>query len=40
MISETYVIDRKGYIVRNVIGPQQWDSGEIKQYFDSILAGG
>ena len=39
-IPETYVIDRKGYIVRKVIGPQQWDSAEMNQYFDAILAGG
>ena len=33
MIPETYVIDRKGYIVRKVIGSQQWDSAEMSQYF-------
>ena len=40
MIPETYVIDRKGYILRKVIGPQRWDSAEMNQYFDAVLAGG
>jgi cytochrome c biogenesis protein CcmG, thiol:disulfide interchange protein DsbE len=40
MIPETYVIDRKGYILRKVIGPQHWDSAEMNQYFDAVLAGG
>lgn len=38
MIPETYIIDRSGKIVRKVIGPQQWDSPEMRAYLDSILA--
>jgi len=37
MIPETYVIDRKGYIIRKIIGPQQWDSGGMLEYFDAVL---
>jgi hypothetical protein len=40
MIPETYVIDRQGYIVRKVMGPQQWDSANMNRYFDAVLAGG
>ena len=38
MIPETYIIDRHGKIARKVIGPQQWDSSEMRAYFDSLLA--
>ncbi len=38
MIPETYIIDRHGKIVRKVIGPQQWDSPEMRAYLDSVLA--
>jgi cytochrome c biogenesis protein CcmG/thiol:disulfide interchange protein DsbE len=38
MIPETYVIDRRGKIARKVIGPQEWDSREMRAYFDSLLA--
>lgn len=34
---DTYVIDRRGKIVRKFYGPQQWDSPEMLAYFDSIL---
>ena len=37
MIPETYVIDREGKIARKIIGPQQWDSGEMLNYFDGVL---
>jgi cytochrome c biogenesis protein CcmG, thiol:disulfide interchange protein DsbE len=37
MIPETYVIDRRGKIVRKFIGFQQWDSPEMLAYFDSLL---
>jgi peroxiredoxin len=37
MIPETYIIDRHGKIARKVIGPQQWDSPEMRAYFDSLL---
>jgi cytochrome c biogenesis protein CcmG, thiol:disulfide interchange protein DsbE len=38
MIPETYIIDRHGKIARKVIGPQEWDSPEMRAYFDSLLA--
>jgi cytochrome c biogenesis protein CcmG/thiol:disulfide interchange protein DsbE len=38
MIPETYIIDRRGKIARKVIGAQEWDSPEMRAYFDSLLA--
>ena len=38
LIPETYVIDRQGRIARKVVGPQQWDSAAMTEYFDSALA--
>ena len=35
---ETYIIDRHGKIARKVIGLQQWDSPEMRAYFDTLLA--
>jgi len=35
---ETYVIDRRGKIARKIIGEQQWDSPEMRKYFDAFLA--
>jgi cytochrome c biogenesis protein CcmG/thiol:disulfide interchange protein DsbE len=37
MYPETYIIDRKGVIVRKIIGPQDWNSPELLAYFDAIL---
>ncbi len=37
MYPETYIIDRRGKIARKVIGPQQWDSPDMRAYFDAIL---
>jgi peroxiredoxin len=37
MIPETYIIDRQGKIARKIIGFQEWDSPEMRAYFDSIL---
>jgi cytochrome c biogenesis protein CcmG/thiol:disulfide interchange protein DsbE len=37
MYPETYIIDRKGVIVRKIIGPQDWNSPELRAYFDSLL---
>jgi len=34
---EAYVIDRKGKILRKIIGPQDWNSPEMTAYFDAIL---
>jgi len=38
MIPETYIVDRHGKIARKVIGPQKWDSPEMRAYFDALLA--
>jgi cytochrome c biogenesis protein CcmG, thiol:disulfide interchange protein DsbE len=38
MIPETYIIDRHGKIARKVIGRQEWDSPDMRAYFDSLLA--
>jgi cytochrome c biogenesis protein CcmG, thiol:disulfide interchange protein DsbE len=35
---ETYIIDRHGKIARKVIGRQEWDSPDMRAYFDSLLA--
>jgi cytochrome c biogenesis protein CcmG, thiol:disulfide interchange protein DsbE len=37
MYPETYIIDRKGVIVRKIIGPQNWNSPELLAYFDAVL---
>ena len=37
MWPETYIIDRKGVILRKIIGPQDWNSPEMLAYFDAIL---
>jgi len=37
LIPETYVIDRRGKIVRKLVSAQQWDSPEMIAYFDAIL---
>lgn len=38
MIPEAYIIDRHGKIARKVIGFQEWDSPEMRAYFDALLA--
>jgi len=38
MIPETYIIDRRGKIARKVIGRQEWDSLDMRAYFDALLA--
>jgi cytochrome c biogenesis protein CcmG/thiol:disulfide interchange protein DsbE len=38
IIPETYIIERRGKIARKVIGAQEWDSPEMRGYFDSLLA--
>src|SRR5229473_1863097 len=38
MIPETYIVDRHGKIARKVIGPQEWDSPDMRAYFDALLA--
>jgi len=37
MYPETYIIDRKGVILRKIIGPQDWNSPDLQAYFDAIL---
>jgi len=37
MWPETYIIDRKGVIIRKIIGPQDWNSPDLLSYFDAIL---
>jgi cytochrome c biogenesis protein CcmG/thiol:disulfide interchange protein DsbE len=37
MWPETYIIDRKGKLVRKIIGPQDWNSPQMTAYFDAIL---
>ncbi|MCU1243827.1 MAG: resA [Candidatus Acidoferrum typicum] len=38
VIPEAYIIDRHGKIARKVIGPQEWDSADMRAYFDALLA--
>lgn len=38
VIPEAYIIDRHGKIARKVIGPQEWDSPDMRAYFDALLA--
>ena len=33
---ETYIIDRKGFIRRKIVGPQDWNSPEIRAYLKSL----
>ena len=33
---ETYIIDRNGVIRRKVVGPQDWNSPEIRAYLNSL----
>lgn len=35
---ETYLIDRQGRIARKIIGEQDWNSGDILLYVQSLLA--
>jgi cytochrome c biogenesis protein CcmG/thiol:disulfide interchange protein DsbE len=37
LIPETYVIDRRGRIVRKLVSAQQWDSPKMLAYFDAVL---
>src|SRR5437899_636411 len=37
MYPDTYIIDRHGKIARKFFGPQQWDSPDMRAYFDAIL---
>ena len=35
---ETFIIDRSGQVVEHFIGPAEWDSAQMAQYFDQLLA--
>lgn len=35
----TYIIDRKGMVIRRAIGPRQWDSPEAIQLFERLMGG-
>ena len=37
MYPETYILDRRGKILRKLIGEQQWDSPDMLAYFDWVL---
>ena len=37
MYPETYIIGRDGKIERKIVGYQEWDSPQMRAYFDSIL---
>ena len=34
---ETYLLDKKGRLIRKIIGPQKWDSIEWTEYMQSLL---
>ena len=38
MYPETYIIDRRGRILRKIVGEQDWTSPQITAYLDSVLA--
>ncbi len=37
---ETFVIDSAGRIVRHLVGPQEWDSKELLDFFQTLLREG
>lgn len=39
-IPTTYLIDRKGYIIGRAIGAREWDTREMKSFFQEILKNG
>lgn len=38
MYPETYIIDRRGRIVRKIVGAQDWTSAQMTAYLNSVLA--
>lgn len=38
MYPETYIIDRRGRILRKIVGEQDWTSPQMTAYLDSILS--
>lgn len=34
---ETFVIDRNGFVIRHVIGPEDWDSDAVSAFFLGLL---
>ena len=39
-VPETFIVDRKGYIVEKVVGPADWSSAEMIEYFRGVIAAG
>lgn len=37
---ETFLIDRNGNVLKHFVGPEEWLSNEMTQYFASVLDGG
>jgi peroxiredoxin len=38
-VPETFVIDRRGYIVEKVVGPTDWDDPTMVEYFQGLITG-
>jgi thiol-disulfide isomerase/thioredoxin len=38
-VPETFIIDRRGYIVEKVVGPADWSDPRMLDYFRGLLAG-
>lgn len=36
-VPETFIVDRKGLLVKRVIGGMDWNSAEVKDYLQSLL---
>lgn len=36
-VPETFVIDRKGVIIKKVIGPQEWSAPEVVKFLDDAM---
>jgi cytochrome c biogenesis protein CcmG, thiol:disulfide interchange protein DsbE len=37
-LPETYIISRDGHLLNKIIGPTDWSSGQMLEYFDTLLA--
>jgi peroxiredoxin len=37
-LPETYIISRDGHLLNKIIGPTDWSSAQMIEYFDSLLA--
>ncbi len=36
-VPETFIIDRKGVIIKKVIGPQEWNAPEIVKFLNEAM---